>query len=30
MTRSPKVNMENLRRRDPAFVAAWEAWLASG
>ncbi|MFN2597885.1 MAG: hypothetical protein ABR563_11965, partial [Pyrinomonadaceae bacterium] len=25
MTRSKKVTYENLRRRDPAFVAAYEA-----
>jgi anthraniloyl-CoA monooxygenase len=29
MTRSKKIDYENLRRRDPAFVAAYEASLAS-
>jgi anthraniloyl-CoA monooxygenase len=28
MTRSKKIDYENLRRRDPAFVAAYEATLA--
>ncbi|NUN47632.1 MAG: FAD-dependent monooxygenase [Candidatus Brocadiae bacterium] len=30
MTRSGKIDRENLARRDPAFVAAYEAWKAGG
>jgi 2-polyprenyl-6-methoxyphenol hydroxylase-like FAD-dependent oxidoreductase len=28
MTRSGKIDLENLRRRDPAFVAQYEEWRA--
>jgi anthraniloyl-CoA monooxygenase len=30
MTRSGKIDLENLRRRDPAFVAAYEEWTRRG
>jgi hypothetical protein len=29
MTRSGRIDHDNLKRRDPAFVAAWEAQAAS-
>jgi hypothetical protein len=28
MTRSKKIDVEKLRQRDPAFVAAYERWTA--
>jgi len=30
MTRSGRIDLEKLRRRDPAFVARYEAWTAGG
>jgi anthraniloyl-CoA monooxygenase len=29
MTRSKKIDYEKLRRRDPQFIAAYEAWQAT-
>jgi anthraniloyl-CoA monooxygenase len=29
MTRSKKINYENLKRRDPAFIEAYEAAIKS-
>ncbi len=29
MTRSKKIDYENLKRRDPEFIAAYDAWVAS-
>ncbi|HEX8128382.1 MAG TPA: FAD-dependent monooxygenase [Pyrinomonadaceae bacterium] len=30
MTRSKKINYENLRRRDPAFIAAYDEYMGKG